>query len=284
MKVFFGYNMTENRKNEHFDGEIFLCDRVNDAQKKTLDAEMDNLEALGNKAQLPQPLRILITLCALCTVICLGVILRSWGNNISIATLYARMPLLFYIGGICAIIWIALTVLSRKKAKTVMESDEAVLTINHSNAIAENILSALGVPPNTPRVDFFAARYKSKGDKISIKAWGIAQFCNAELFAYTENGMLYLADVFQKFAVPLTEATGIRKIKKHVTMDRWNKDISHNKGEYKQYRLTKGQHGEYHMRYYYALCILHNGETYELYFPPYELDILQKLTGLQAEE
>ncbi len=284
MKVFLGYNITENKNNEHLDGEAFLCDRVNDAQERNLDTEFENLTEIDKKAQLPLPMRIANTLCALCTIICLGAVLRAWGEAVSIATLYANMPSLFYIGGISAVIWIALTVLSRKKAKAVMESDETALTINRSNAIAENALAALGVPPNASQADFLISRYKSKGDKISIKAWGMAKFGNTKLFIYTENGTLYLADVFQKFAVPITEITGIRKIEKRVTMDSWNKDTPHNKGEYKQYKINQGQYGEYHLRYYYALCILHNGENYELYFPPYESEIMQKLTGLKAEK
>jgi len=199
------------------------------------------------------------------------------------ATIYANAPFLFYVGGIGAVVWIALTVLARKKAKAVMESDEATLIINRSNTIAENALSALGIPPNALETDFLISRYKNKGDKISLKAWGAAQFGNAQLFAYTENGILYLADVVQNFAVPIAAMKSIRKIKKRVAMDSWNKDTPHNKGEYKQYKISLGQSGEYLLRYYYALSIMHNGEVYELYFPPYELETMQKLTGLQAE-
>lgn len=261
-----------------------MCDHVNDAQQKSMDTEIENMAKLNKKAQLPLPLRILNLFCMFVALIALTVLLRSIGEEVGPAEVFARAPYIVYGGGFGAIIWIALTVLSRKRVKTVMESDEATLTVNRSNAIAENALYALGVPPNTQKADFLISRYKNKGDKNSIKAWGNAQFGNAELFVYAEDGMLYLADVFQKFAVPMAEMTGIRKIKKRTTMHSWNKGTPHNKGEYKQYKINRGQYGEYHLRCYYALCIVHNGESHELYFPPYELEVLQKLTGLQAEE
>lgn len=276
MKVFFGIDITHNKKNTQFDGEVFLCKQVSEDTEKILDSEAEAMHNISDKAT-PRPLRIAYMVFMLAAVFCGILILKAWGD-FTFAEIYQKMPFAFYIGVGSAVLWGITYILIRKRAKSVMESDETTLAVNHADTIAKNALSALGVPPNTPCTDLLLTYYKNRNGKIRFPS---SAFDNAELYVFSENGTLYLADCYKKYGIPLAEIQGIQTVNKRIRMNSWNKETPYNKGEYKPYKIQMNQ-GEYFVKPYYALEILHGGETYQLYFPPYELPVFEQLLQKQG--
>ena len=70
----------------------------------------------------------------------------------------------------------------------------------------------------------------------------------------------------------------IHTVKKHIRIAGWNKDEEFNKGMYKQYKLTTDNYGCVHCKQYHVLEINHQGESYGIYFPSYELPTLEECT------
>ena len=64
----------------------------------------------------------------------------------------------------------------------------------------------------------------------------------------------------------------------------WNKDTEYNKGKYVDYDIKRINEFDYKIRAYYSLDINREGETYKMYFPPYELDVIESLTDVKYEE
>lgn len=281
MKIFFGINVTESKTNNTLDGEVFVCQKVDEQEEERAQEELSKINDL-NKKSAPMPLQILREVLLVAVLICVGSILSACLDGASIAGMYANAPWLFCIGGVCVVAWAVLSVWLRKHAKKIVESDEATLLVNRYDTLTKNALLTLGVPSDAARMDAFLIIYKNKNGRTKWQSWGIAQSCNTENYIFADKSTVYIADISQKFAIPRNEITGIRKIKKRTSMFGWNKEAPYNKREYKPYKITVGQVGEYHLRYYYSVDILHNGETYALFFPAYELETVQNLTGLTA--
>ena len=148
----------------------------------------------------------------------------------------------------------------------------------------DSCYKGLGVPDNAERMDVLVVRYQWKNGKVILKSTGPFKALNADLRAFTEKDALCLADSFQKFTIPFESLTGIRSIRKRIAISNWNKDEPYNQGEYKPYHIKGNQYGGVILPYYYALGIRYNGEEYELYFPPYELAAVERLTGCRMEE
>lgn len=279
MKIFFGINITNNKKNTQIDGDAFLYRKSDEEQVKAIDAESEKLSVLYDK-MVPKPLRVLYTIFLVATVVCCVLITKTWENSTHFSEVYAKFPWLFYVGGGCLVLWAIVAGSIRKHTKETAKSDETAIVINRYNAVMENALRALGAPPDCPQIETFLVYYKNKNGKIKLLKQGNALFLHSEYCIYADENALYFAVARQNYAIPRDEITRIRKIKKRTNMLGWIKDTPHNKGEYKTYKITRSNGDIYHLRYYYSLDILHNGETYELYFPPYELSVLTELTGL----
>lgn len=276
MKVFFGIDITHNKKNTRFDGEVFLCEQVSEDTETILDGEAETLNKISDKAT-PRPLRIAYMVFMLVAVFCLVLILKAWGN-LTFAEVFQKFSFAFYLGIGCAVLWGITYILIRKRAKTILESDEAVLAMNHFDAIVKSALSALGIPPTALQADVLLSGYKNRNGKIMIPA---QTFDNAELYIFTENDTLYLADCYKKYGIPLAEIRGIQTIRKRIRMNQWNKETPYNKEPYKTYKIRQDQ-GQYFVKPYYALEILHDCETYLLYFPPYELPVFEQILQNQS--
>ena len=67
-------------------------------------------------------------------------------------------------------------------------------------------------------------------------------------------------------------------------MASWNKEIGPNEERYKPFKLGVDQYGGVHAKPYHILTLEHEGEEMGIYFPCYELETIELLTGLKAEE
>lgn len=285
MKLFFGVNRTHNKTNTQTDGEIFICERPSESQTDLMDKSYENLTEIDKKARLPRAVNLLRIISGYIFLIGTVVLIRSIESKEDFILLLEKLPWLLAVVVTMGILWGVLTWAARKKAKAIMESDESKMLVDRYDSVMQNALSALGVPPTAKTVDCFCLCYTIKASgKIKILPMGAAQFSNVALHAFMESGVLYIADPYQKYAVPRSEITAIKLIKKHTTMNSWNKETPFNKGEYKPFKIARDNNGVYRLRRYYALEILHNGEVYLLYFPPYELSVFSELTGLTPQE
>ena len=243
---------------------------------------MDKAVNTENKAKLPLVLRIIQYSCGLLAAMCLAGVGRA---EVTLEQAYENAPWIFWMGGICFVIWLILWICSKLKAKTVLSTEESARSFSHLEGVTQSIYTELGVPADAREMDVLYFFYKMKGDKLKISEKGMqmAQYLNPvyKLFADDEN--IYLANCSGKYAFPRSSIVGLQTVDKHIRIAGWNKEAVYNKGVYKPYKLTIDQYGCVHCRQYHILELDHNGQRYGLYIPCYELPWFTKITGIKAK-
>lgn len=285
MKPFIGIDITENKKNEKFNGEEFIVKTVSQIQKQTLENAQEDAFGLVEESKIPLPLRIIQGVCGVAGVLCLSGIMRAW-SDITISQCYQNAPWLFWVCGTCLVTWAILKILSVKKQKETLNTDTGENVARKIESVSKGIYSELDVPETAETVDILAFTYKIKDGEPKAKETGFnpTPYINVEFKAFIESDKLILADLENKYAFPLSSLKAIHKENKHISALGWNKEEDPKKGKYKEYKLGVDDYGCVHFKPYYILEVLHNGESWGVYFPSYELTAFTELTGLTPQE
>ncbi|MBP3691856.1 MAG: hypothetical protein J6I80_01280 [Clostridia bacterium] len=283
----FGIDVTENKENDQWNAQVFLAAKPSDELKQSLDKESDiAFDTVFKKVELPLVFRILqwiFGLAGLCiTMACARTVLE---DDISIKQIYAQLPWLFWLAGASIVIWAVITFFAKRKEKAVMESDEREQNISRIDSLSTSIYAELGVSEETDEVDVLSFEYKIKDGEIkpykkALEDMVYTNYC-FNIFADDEN--VYLASLDGKFKFARTSLKTIHKINKKIMFFPWNKDEDYNKGEYKKYKMHEGEMLNIYAKGYYVLEFERNGESWGIYFPEYELETFEELTGLKAE-
>lgn len=282
MKAILCTDVTNDKNNERFDGEEFIVERVPEYQMNALDEKEEELDELGEKAGLPKPLRYLKFLTEMGAILLL-IPLTNLFDGYTLREQFENIPGLFIFGLISLVVFPILCLLEKKMKKNVIEDDDTVRTLQKADSIVLASYDLLGIDPASPDMDIFMMHYKRKGTELKPKPiGGMFDYMNFEVKAFADEDNLYISDTAMKLALPKAAMTGIRRIDKKLNFCPWNKATAYDKGEYKQYKITANQYGMLFVKSCYALQIELNGEDYELYFPPYELSLMQELTGLDV--
>lgn len=284
MKPVLGIDITEDKNNLIMNDVKFIVQTPSEMLQQRLEASMDNAEEVVEKAKLPLVLTIIKGVCGIAGLTVAMSILRNLDEH-SFTEMYQRAPWLTWIGVAGILIWAVLEVLSRKKAKAVMETDESKNTLSSLERVKESIFTELSVPASAKEVDLLSFFYKVKEDKIKVcrNPMQTAQYFNSVYKVYTDAENLYLTNLDAKHAFPLSSLRAIRTVNKRVVMDEWYKDEPYNKGQYKPYKIALTRQGEYTYKGYHILELELNGELWGIYFPSYELTFFEEITGLKAE-
>lgn len=284
MKPVLGIDITEDKNNLIMNDVSFIVQTPSEMLQQRLEKSMDNAEEVVEKAKLPLVLTIIKGVCGIAGLTVAMSILRNLDEH-SFTEMYQRAPWLTWIGVAGILIWAVLEVLSRKKAKEVMETDESKNTLSSLERVKESIFTELSVPASAKEVDLLSFFYKVKEDKIKVcrNPMQTAQYFNSVYKVYTDAENLYLTNLDAKHSFPLSSLRAIRTVNKRVVMDEWYKDEPHNKGQYKPYKIALTRQGEYTYKGYHILELELNGELWGIYFPSYELTFFEEITGLKAE-
>ena len=81
----------------------------------------------------------------------------------------------------------------------------------------------------------------------------------------------------------MTSLKGIQTVKKTALFHGWNKELPPTDKSFKPYRVAINQYESITCKPYYILEAEIGSETWGLYFPGYELPVVEGLTGLRAQ-
>ena len=109
-------------------------------------------------------------------------------------------------------------------------------------------------------------------------------FLNLEVKVYETGSELHIADIENVYSFDKLEIRGITTVKKRIMIPSWNKDEDPRRGRFKPYKMTVSNTGDVSFKPYYILNIERDRQKYGLYFPCYELEVFERLTGLKAED
>ena len=284
MKPFLGIDLTENKKNEQFNGSCFLVSQPSSAMAQAIKNSTERAEATIEHAKLPAVLRIGQWVCGAVGAIVAAGILRGLGN-VTLQEAYQNASWLFWLAGGCLLVWAILKIVSTQKEKAVLGTEESTHTLSNLDSTCSAVYSELSVPADAKEVDILSFFYKVKNGEIKVceKGMQITPYFNPVFKIYSDSDHLYIANLEGKYAFPLSAISSIRTIKKHIRIPGWNKDEGYDKGIYKQYKLTADNYGCIHCKHYHILEINHNGQLWGIYFPCYELPVFESAAGLTAQ-
>ena len=274
MKPFLGIDLTTDRKNEQINGSEFLVQTPSAALARSLEDSTGQAKKTIEKSKLPLPFRILQYLCGFAALLIIGGMVNA---DVSFREGYQNAPVLHWIGGVCAVIWLILWLWSRRKSSTVLGSEDSTRTLSHLEGVADAIDRELGVPEGAKEVDVLSFFYKAKNGSIKARTKGLqlSQYLNPTFKIFSDDENLYLVNLEGKYAFPLSSIRNIHTVKKHIRIAQWNKEEKLNKGIYKQYKLTRDNYGCVHCKYYHILEVSGQSETYGIYIPCYELPVFE---------
>lgn len=281
MKPFYGIDNTFDDKNEKENGDEFLVQKPDENLYKEYDRAVNGaLANITKSLRLPRILKVIEYLIALVGSMLLCAIIQYFFSE-EYAGFHPIIMQMLFVVLICALVVFSLHFITKKAEKKEDESEEKHLQSKKAETLFMRLLNDLGVPADASEIDVLSFNYKVKKDTIAIDKCGMSVpvFYNMNFHIYSDEENLYLAADSGKYAFRLSSVKSIHRVEHRNALFFWNKDVPHNQGEYKQYKIKEDEMGNYRCRAYYILEIEKDGETYGIYFPEYEEETLKRLVG-----
>ena len=284
MKPIFGIDITLDKNNENINCDRFISKSISGETKQGFEEKTEGFNDTVKKSQLPGWIQIVKYILGLYAIIVAVGVLRAL-TSVNIQQAFSNAPVLIISGIVCAALWLGLHLYSKKKEKDVFEEMDAEEQVASIEEDVDKIYEELGVPQNAAAVDILLFKYKEKDGKIIPKTVGMqtCEFFNMEVKIFVRDGKLHLADVENLYSFDMSRLKSIETINKSTSLLSWNKEIGYDEERYKKHKISVNNLGNIIIKPYHILTLEHNGEEWGLYFPCYELEIFEILTGLRAE-
>lgn len=284
MKPIFGIDITLDKNNENINCDRFISKSISGETKQGFEEKTEGFNDTVKKSQLPGWIQIVKYILGLYAIIVAVGVLRAL-TSVNIQQAFSNAPVLIISGIVCAALWLGLHLYSKKKEKDVFEEMDAEEQVASIEEDVDKIYEELGVPQNAAAVDILLFKYKEKDGKIIPKTVGMqtCEFFNMEVKIFVRDGRLHLADVENLYSFDMSRLKSIETINKSTSLLSWNKEIGYDEERYKKHKISVNNLGNIIIKPYHILTLEHNGEEWGLYFPCYELEIFEILTGLKAE-
>lgn len=285
MKPFYGIDRTTVKKNTLHEGDCFIAASVSSMAGGALEKAALESAAADNKAKLPLPLGCLQQGSGILALLMLGGLFRAMGT-VGIQQAYANAPWVFWTLGVCAAVWLVLSVAGSAIRKKATATEEFGIAEKRLESAIDAAFRELGVPQNAKDVDVVCLRHKWKDGKLKIHTQGMetTAYSSEPFKVFVREGKLCLANLEHRYEIGLNELRCLRSVKKPIISEGWNKPEAPNEGFYKPYKLTVDNYQRIHMRSYGLLELEHEGEGWAIWLPPYELNYISALTGLNITE
>ena len=280
MKPIFCIDVTSDKKNEALNGAEFITRTTSKQKLEKYETSQESLEETVKKSEIPLWLQIVRSICGIFFLIVLGATAKAGLNKAM-----KNAPFLIIIGAICGIVWLTLVIISKMKSKKVLKEENADQKTEDINKDIKSIHNELRVPESALDVDVLIFKYKVKDGKICPFASGFqtTAYINLDVKAYVEEDKFCIADLENVYSFDKSELMGITTVEKRISVPVWNKKEDPRKGIYKPYKLTVNNLGDVFFKPYHILNISHNSQSFGIYFPCYDLEAFETLTGLKAK-
>lgn len=277
MRNLFAVNKTD-EDNTAYDGEVFLRQSVPAELAQRMDQQAEQLV----KSVINKPLIISIAVTAMVGLGLLRVCASLWSEEVDAPILTA---VLLVLGIACLVASGLLAWWDHRRRKLAQESDEFQMLETEMDSAATAARMTLGIPADAADLEVLGCDYVIKRGKEKFTGEGYThETCS--LYAFVEDGELMLADSEDKYAIPLSEITAVRRRQEKVKVWLWMKEDEPKSAAYKPYGIKYDKENDiYTLPEVYAIEISHDGEAYEVLVPAYEWErVLQPLTGLMVTE
>lgn len=285
MKPFYGIDRTTLKKNTFHEGDCFIAATVSDMTRQSYVRALQSAAKELEATKLNPILRGLKTVCSWITLIVFIGTIRAL-RNVTIAEAFENAPGIFWIMGGCGMVWLVLTILTNRKAKTVMAGEDFNMSTRRLEGEIDRVFRELQVPEDAKEVDVVQLTYRWKNGTVKISTTGseTTPYTNVSLRVFRREDVLCLADLENRYELPISAMRRLKMVKKPLVIQGWNKEEKLNDPFYKPYKLTMDNYERVHTKSYGLLELNHDGVDWALWLPPYELNYISALTGLPITE
>lgn len=285
MKPFYGIDRTTLKKNTFHEGDCFIAATVSDMTRQSYERALQSAAKELESTKLNPLLRGLKTVCSWITLIVFLSTIRAL-RNVTIAEAFENAPFIFWLMGGCGIVWLVLTILTNRKAKTVMAGEDFNMSTRRLEGEIDRVFRELQVPEDAKQVDVVQLTYRWKNGTVKISTTGseTTPYTNVSLRVFRREDVLCLADLENRYELPISAMRRLKMVKKPLVIQGWNKEEKLNDPFYKPYKLTMDNYERVHTKSYGLLELSHDGVDWALWLPPYELNYISALTGLPITE
>ncbi len=282
MKPVFGIDITNDKNNERIHAEDFIAANASEETSQQLNESGDRAESTIKSAKLPTAVTVLQFVFLIVGGFCILSFLNSI-SDVGFAAAYTASPLTFYVGVLGVAAFVAISIFATGRMKRVLDSEDAKNVVNEIESVTDKIYKELDVPQGAADVDvlFFNYVEHENGDIVPKSApLALTPYINFELKIFKRSGKLCFADLTSRYDFELEKFRGITRVDKKISIPQWNKSEPHNSENFKKFRMVKNNMDCIFFKPYYILEFVKNDELYGIYFPCYELEVFERLTGL----
>lgn len=285
MKPFYGIDRTTLKKNIFHEGDCFIVATVSDMTRQSYERALQSAAKELEATKLNPVLRGLKTVCSWITLIVFIGTIRAL-RNVTIAEAFENAPFIFWLMGGCGMVWLVLTYLTNRKAKAVMAGEDFNMSTRRLESEIDRVFRELQVPEDAKQVDVVQLTYRWKNGTVKISTTGseTTPYTNVSLRVFRREDVLCLADLENRYELPISAMRRLKMVKKPLVIQGWNKEEKLNDPFYKPYKLTMDNYERVHTKSYGLLELNHDGVDWALWLPPYELNYISALTGLPITE
>lgn len=285
MKPFYGIDRTTLKKNTFHEGDCFIAASVSDMTRQSYERALQSAAKELEATKLNPVLRGLKTVCSWITLFGFLSTIRAL-RNVTMAEAFENAPFIFWLMGGCGVVWLVLTILTNRKAKNVMEGEGFGQSTRRLEGEIDRVFRELQVPEDAKQVDVVQLTYRWKNGTVKISTTGseTTPYTNVSLRVFRREDVLCLADLENRYELPISAMRRLKMVKKPLVIQGWNKEERLNDPFYKPYKLTMDNYERVHTKSYGLLELNHDGVDWALWLPPYELNYISALTGLPITE
>lgn len=276
----FGIEIKKDVRDEISNEIIYSQRTVSDSTRDMLDISADKLNSWKSKSLLPVWL-IIIKYIAIYLAICIT--LGIFKADVSISKAFENADYLFFVGGICWIIFIAIIIYNSKLERKISQSDELSADLFDLDNISCLACQELGIPENAESIDVLFEKYKIKNNEVKHVNYPMFSHLNLDRFIYVQNSMICIANLYSVIEFPINSVTSITPEKKKATLPEWHKSIPLNDESLKKYKILTNNQGSIITKYYKITVKTSNREFYFL-IPNYDIELFCNITGINIDK
>lgn len=213
MKYIYGINITKDKTNQVVDGQIFHNNSTDDEFQREFQKYNYIIKNLSKDAPvLPIWMQIVEFISLLVGGFITVQIIQGLAD-IPLKQMYANAAALFHIAAVSLVLAFIIYLVKAHKKKA-QKIDVYSYDKDYIEKAADYTRNAFQIPLDAVTIETLKFYYKVRhGKTVMIHKKGFPAV-KLQLYAYSKNGNLYLADFFEEWCIPLYSVTGIEKLEK----------------------------------------------------------------------
>lgn len=218
---FFGIDTTYGADNLGIDGLVFRTKSIPEEYEKELEELFKLKNSFEDKILLPVFFKVLqIIMLAVCLIfLCCS--FEALVGGVSLKVQYSNAPELFWIVGMCFLVWFVLLVSPKMLLKREENKAELDAINAKSRKLYDDISKYLEIPDQHLDIYILGELYKIKDGKLHHVKSAYYDYITFNMSVYVKDDKLCLADNSTVYEIPLASFVKAKYVKNRVDFSAW---------------------------------------------------------------